>query len=440
MAESDVLVLGATGFTGRLITRYLVNHPDRSSFTVGIAARSKYKLEELKCTLGLDDSVKTYHVDVMQRSQVEEAVKGAKVVISAVGPYWKLGSEVVRACALHGRHYVDLCGESHFTRKMIIRWDYVATKSKAIIVPSCAHDSVPADLLVFLSNKTMKEAAGPHAGIGRSLTVYRMLGGISGGTLSTISSTFDIPTNITSEGFADYSLSTGIQGTPSPRPSLCYSVPHTSPSEYALPYPGAQPDRAIVQRTWGLHQLAAMPLKFQPREDAALSYGPALTYEECIVLDGAASRAVALFTSITFYALQATLFLLPPAQWLFKRVVSLLGEGPLEKAMEKGFIEATNYTTSAPGTSTSPIEVKTVMRGRGDPGYLLTAIMISESALALLLERPALPPLAQWGGILTPATAFGDVLVRRLENSGRFQFESEVVGAHVDVEEGRKAR
>ncbi|KZT05450.1 NAD(P)-binding protein [Laetiporus sulphureus 93-53] len=435
---TDILVLGATGFTGRLITRHLVNHPERTSFTLGLAGRSESKLEELKRSLGLDQSVKLYQIDVTERNQIEDAVKSAKVIISAVGPYWRLGAEVVRACVLHGKHYVDLCGESHFTRHMILRWDYVATKTKAIIVSSCGLDSVPADLLVYLANKTVKAAAGPHAGLGKSLTVYRVAGGVSGGTLSTISSTFDIPSPIISEALADYSLSTGIQGVPSARTSLYYPVPYASPPEYGMVYPMAQPNIAIVQRTWGLHQLATMKLKFHLQEEEARSYGPALSYQECVVFDSTSSKPYALLASLAYYVSLAMLFFLPPVRWLFQRVVTQPGDGPSNETMEKGFLEAINYTSSAPSVDTPRVEIKTVMRGQGDPGYLLTAVMISESALALLLDQTALPPLAREGGVLTPASALGDVLIRRLEKSGHFQFESQMVGAQ--IEEGRKGR
>jgi len=118
----DILVLGATGFTGRLIVQYLADHPERSSFSLGIAARSRVKLHELKQRLQLDDTIYTLQVDVTDAIQVDEAVKQAKVIINTVGPYWRWGTNVVRACALNGKHYVDLTAETPWFHRIIMQY------------------------------------------------------------------------------------------------------------------------------------------------------------------------------------------------------------------------------------------------------------------------------------------------------------------------------
>lgn len=94
--KSDVLVLGATGFTGRLITRYLSVHPQRHGFSLALGARSKDKLQTLFNELSLPTSVRPVEVDVTRPEDVERAVKGTKVVINTVGPYWRWGTPVVR--------------------------------------------------------------------------------------------------------------------------------------------------------------------------------------------------------------------------------------------------------------------------------------------------------------------------------------------------------
>src|ERR1700722_6558646 len=98
MTTCDILVLVATGFTGRLITQYLSTHPQRSSFTFSIAGRSSSKLSALLTQLSLDDddTVKIVKVDVSDFQQVEHAVKRTKVVINSVGPFWKWGTPVVK--------------------------------------------------------------------------------------------------------------------------------------------------------------------------------------------------------------------------------------------------------------------------------------------------------------------------------------------------------
>lgn len=96
--KSDIIVLGATGFTGRLITRYLASHPQFSQglFTFSIAARSQSKLHTLVQELSLSPKINTIQVDVTNYSELESVVKSAKVIINTVGPYWRWGTPVVR--------------------------------------------------------------------------------------------------------------------------------------------------------------------------------------------------------------------------------------------------------------------------------------------------------------------------------------------------------
>ena len=88
------------GFTGQLITQYLASHRERSSFTLGIAARSQAKLVEIKRKLQLDDSVREFTVDVTRFEQVDHIVQQVKVVVNAVGPFWRWGTPVVRCVVL----------------------------------------------------------------------------------------------------------------------------------------------------------------------------------------------------------------------------------------------------------------------------------------------------------------------------------------------------
>jgi len=120
-SQTDLLILGATGYTGRLITRYLSTHPQRSGFTFAVGARSHTKLRSLleKLNLHNDDTIGFVHVDVTKPAEVEKAVKSTRVVINTVGPYWRWGTPVVAACAKHGVHYVDLTGETAWIRNIV---------------------------------------------------------------------------------------------------------------------------------------------------------------------------------------------------------------------------------------------------------------------------------------------------------------------------------
>ncbi|KAI0645103.1 Saccharopine dehydrogenase-domain-containing protein [Trametes meyenii] len=438
---ADILVLGATGFTGRLITRYLYNHPQRASFSLAIGVRSKSKGEALQQSLGLDESVKLVQLDVTRYDQIDAAVKDSKVVINAVGPFWRWGTNVVRACALHGKRYVDLTGEPHFIRKILDNFDYLATKTGAIIVPACGLDSIPADITTYLSNRTIKNALGPQAELGLSQTFYSLRTKPSGGSSATLISMLeDVPRLKLEEAQSDYALSL-IRGGPSPSPRLATPMPFSSPAKYGALWVMESANRAVVQRTYGLNQFALTSaralygekhLQEKTEQLRPLSYGPKFRYAEYVIRGRGSFFSTVLYSTIV--ATVMSLLYVTPIRWLVKKIMSKSGEGPTEEEMKKGFLKVTNYTATA---STPETWAKTVMSGKSDPGYLLTATMISECALGLLLDDASLPFTARPGGVLTPATALGEVIVRRLEATGQMRFETEIVSGS---EESRKQR
>ena len=196
---------------------------------------------DLKRELKLGNEVGVIIIDIGDYGSVEAAVAQTKVVINTVGPYWKYGDHVVRcvhlfydfpdgslhpdrACASHGIHYVDLAGEPHFVKttiqKFVIppcfpipllnsppakRYDHLAHKNNAILIPCCGFDSVPADLVVYLANKTAKSVLGPSAYIEDSVSLYKLKGGPSGGTLATVISSIEEIPKATAEALKDYS-------------------------------------------------------------------------------------------------------------------------------------------------------------------------------------------------------------------------------------------
>ncbi|KXN89437.1 hypothetical protein AN958_05599 [Leucoagaricus sp. SymC.cos] len=426
--KTDLLVLGATGFTGRLITRYLSVHPQRNGFTFAVGARSSAKLQTLLEDLNLEDdaSIGKVQVDVTKPEDVEKAVKSTRVIINTVGPYWRWGTPVVAACARHGVHYVDLCGETVWIKHIIKHCDFVASKSGAIIVPSCGYDSIPSDVSAYLSNKTLKSLSIP-LDVGASTTTHKLKGG---------NRSQGIKARLTPALLAFPPLSTyhkvSVAGHRPPSPQLYYK----------LPVPGARPligayffmesaNKALVQRTFGLLELDA---RTSNSKEAQLGrYGPDFVYEEFMVLPNVFT---AVLYTLVFMAGFLILAFVRPVRWLATKLLPQSGEGPSDESMRRGYMVATNISQS---TSEPPVYVRSVMKGNGDPGYLLTAIMISESALSCIISqdsrksapeeaRQGLPLLARrGGGIFTPMTAFGDVLIKRLEVTGRFEFSSAIV-------------
>jgi short subunit dehydrogenase-like uncharacterized protein len=421
--KTDILVLGATGFTGKLVVRYLSTHPDYTStppkFSFGLAGRSLSKLSKLADELSLPEhSVPRVVVDTASPAQIDAAILSTRVVINVVGPFWKYSRPVVVACAERGVHYVDLTGEPPFMHFVVDACDASARASKAIIVPAAGQDCVPSDLTLFLANKTLK-ARFPGRSLGHSTSVFRAWGDISGGTLATLFSIFeDIPAEARKLGQGAWALSP-LKGLPQPGLKLTYDLPHDGivGGLWAM----ASVDKAVVQRSWGLFERAAQanPDDAQAKEN---SYGPELVYDE--FFETGNKLFGALFTAVL--VLMVLLAAFWPTRWLMKKLLPQPGTGPSESALNKGYIKINNLTYSSADASGKRALVRTRMDGKGDPGYLLASVLISESALALALDYEKLPALARAGGALTPATAIGDVLLDRLSRTDKISFESQI--------------
>lgn len=450
----DILILGATGFTGRLISKYLATHAQKRLFVLGLGARSEGKLKQLVDELGISDKVDDLvNVNVQDKESIEQAVKRTRVVLNVVGPYWLYGTPVVDACVRNGVHYVDLCGETTWMQKIILEYDFAASRNGAIIVPACGYDSIPSDITAWLSNKTLKSYTAlkrpgeQFIGILRSISAQNPKGGFSGGTAASMMSMLEsTPKEVVRAALIPYSLSP-VEGAEQPGPKFVYE----------LMVPGVRhivgcfwfmrsTNVWVVQRTFGLLEMltkSRIPTPERQAEVDKMRYGPNFMYDEFMEQE---SKLTALVTSTFFFIGFALMSLFSPFRALVKLIMPKSGEGPSEEQMNNGSFEITNVTTS---DSTPPINVITTMTGKGDPGYSLTAIMISESALSLLLHPGAASKptseltdvirpteFARGGGVLTPMTAFGDNLITRLCATTKFTIAS-YVSEHKDQVNGR---
>ncbi|KAJ3823363.1 Saccharopine dehydrogenase-domain-containing protein [Lentinula raphanica] len=422
----DLVVLGATGVTGRQVTLYLNAHPQGSRFTFAIAGRSRRKLDDLVSDLSLPKSIPVHVVDVTDFDQVEALVKTSKIVLNTVGPFAKWGPPVVRACARNGVHYVDLTGEQLFVRDIIERYDYVATKTGSIIVPSCGLDSLPADIAVHLANNALKllsEDTTSPLQIDTSTSSYDLHGVTSNGTISTIVLTLgSTPKHKLVESLRDHYLSP-VSGRPSPRPRLKYAM--TIPSTRDVLVGGyfvmTGSNRSIVQRSWGL--LEWNFLNGKSAEANSQRYGP-IIYDEFLCQKNTFRGILLTLTLLVGF----TLMTLPPVRWIAGRLGVKETSKNLDKQLQDGSMRVINVTSSLPSSSfPKPVKVETVISAKGDPGYYLSPIMMAESALALLLNTEELPPLAKQGGVLTPAIALGDAVVKRLQEYANFDITCEVI-------------
>ncbi len=382
----DVVLFGATGFTGGLTAEYLAAHaPDGLRWA--IAGRSQAKLERVRDRLAdIDPALSELPLllaDAGDSEALAEVVATTKVVASTVGPYVEYGGPLVAACANAGTDYVDLTGEPEFVDRTYVEHNAAAEGSGARLVHSCGFDSIPHDLGAYFTVQELAREAG--AAITAPVTmrgVVRTKAGFSGGTFHSAMNAFARARQMKEASSARRKLeprpqgrrSRAVAGRPRRDGELGY---------WLLPLPTIDP--FVVARS-GRH---------------LASYGPDFAYTHYAgtkTLRYAAGGAV----GVTGIGLASQV---PPLRnALLKRVPQ--GEGPSAARREKSWFTVDFVAETAGAT------VRTRVSG-GDPGYSETAKMLAESALCLALdENPNV------SGQLTTATAMGDALLARLQRAG----------------------
>ena len=387
--ELDVVLVGATGFVGRLTAAHLARHaPDR--VRIGLAARSADRLAGLREELAVDWP--TIVLDTSDERAVRDLVARARVVATTVGPFLRHGMPLLAACAQTGTAYADLTGESEFVRRSIAAYHTAAERSGARIVHSCGFDSIPSDLGVGLAHT----AAGGGEVVETVCQVRSSKGGVSGGTVDSLRQQLI-------EARSDpgirrvigdpYALTDGP--APGRRPCRSDSGLRRDPrsGHWQAPFVMGPYNTQIVQRTNFL---------------TGWSYGPGMRYRE--VVDAGQGWAAGW----------------PPRAWRSARRPSSArwgsrcsgrcwtgccrepGQGPSERTRANG-----RFSIDIDVTPTDGPPVRTTFAAGHDPGYDGTAVMLGESALGLALD--ALPERA---GVLTPMTALGPVLADRLRAQG----------------------
>lgn len=397
--DLDIVVYGATGFVGRLTAAYLAEHLP-SGVKVGLAGRSRDKLEAVRSDLGVDWPL--IEADASDPTSLATMARSTRVVVTTVGPYAKYGLPLVEACADAGTDYVDLTGEVLFHRESIDRFDDAARRSGARIVHSCGFDSIPSDLGVHALHRAAQEdGAGPLTDTTFVLTSMR--GGVSGGTIDSLRQQLDaIRTDSTARKIAlnPYSLSPA----PASEPDL------GKQSDFAI-----VDGRAIAPELTGKTApfvMASYNTRIVRRSNALRdwAYGRRFRYRE--VMSVGSSRLTPVFAGAVALgsgALVAGLSF-PPTRYLLDKLLPAPGEGPSEKTRENGHFTVDLYATTESGA-----RYRARFAAQGDPGYKATAVMLAESALSLAVGGG---DLHAGGGVLTPAVAFGDVLSERLRQAG----------------------
>ena len=320
------------------------------------------------------------------------------MVVTTVGPYAKYGLPLVEACARAGTHYADLTGEVLFVREAVDRYDALARESGARIVHACGYDSIPSDLAVLLLHE--RAAADGAGGLRDVRLVATARGGLSGGTIDSIRAQVDTmrrdpaARRLAADRFA---LSPDRAAEPdTPQPSDAGRPARTSDGRWTAPFVMAAFNTRIVRRSNALQGWSLRPRApvlrgdgHRPRTPRGGGRGRG---------DRRALRVPRRDDGPPRPAPCSTACCPRP------------GTGPSAATRERGW-----FRMAVDAATESGARYHAEIRGRGDPGYAATAVMLGQSGLALALDGDRLPARA---GSLTPATALGTVLVERLRAAG----------------------
>lgn len=391
----DVILYGASGFVGRQTVAYFAKSPQvkATGLNWALAGRSADKLEAVRKACGARKAGVVV-AEAHDLAAMDALASSTSVVLSTAGPFALYGSELVAACVRHGTHYVDITGETPWVKTLIDQHHLQAQRTGARIIPFCGFDSVPSDLSAFLANVAMKERYGEPST--QVKAAFSIRGGFNGGTLASF---FNMLASGQSVAMADPFL-LNPEGT---RPA--------NPQSFGDPV-GPRFD-ADLDAWLGPFMMASINTRVVRRSAALLGYAPGFSYQEYLRLgQGATAAAASAALSAGAWATQATLRFGPLRQ-LAARLSPPPGSGPSEASMDGGSFRCQWVAMSASGHM-----VRGSVADQGDPGNRATTKMLCESALALALQPDELPHAHGRGGVLTPASGLGLVLVQRLRLAG----------------------
>lgn len=436
---TDVTVYGATGFLGYYVCKYLlaamVDSP--RPFRLTLAGRNRSKLEERKESLNAGASVVDVFVaDSSDAAALVQMATRTQVVLNCAGPFAKYGTNVVAACAQTGADYVDITGEVTWVALMRSKYGSVAKESGARIISLCGFDSVPSDLSIYAAVQALRKGSkeGESIEIERGCSWHSCMGGANGGTLHTA---LDIPVD--------------VRGCIMTREGNRRKVPFFFEDPLALTHPSKvryNPDYQECRDTMALSEwwnqvpsfdsivnggvsvgffMAGANAKVVQASAVVLDYGPNFYYRERYFPVGFRwTRLLGVFSIVPAFLYQVSLLAIVAVfkfPILGKKAAEILlpAGGGWRSGLPEAVIEKC-YTQVYADVRTKENDAGCVDRAtcfiafEGDPGTLATAQSVSESALALVFNRPELPSRSE-DGFGTPAELLGPVLLKRLQES-----------------------
>src|SRR3954470_17785723 len=390
-SKFDIVVYGATGFTGQLVAEYLAAHyKGDSHLKWAMAGRSKEKLASVRDAIGARADTPLIVADASDPASLKAMVDQTKSVVSTVGPYQLYGSELVAACVASATDYFDLCGEPVWMRQMIDAHEAAAKSSGARILFSCGFDSIPFELGVFFCEAAAKKSFGAPVSRVKG-RVREFKGGPSGGTVASIKASFMAAArdlSLVSMLQDPFVLTPRFEGPDQPRgnrPKLDEDI-----AAWTAPFGMATINTRNVHRS---NMLMGFP------------YGRDFVYDEMVVTgpgEQGEAEARRLFAASKAERTGAG----GPKP----------GEGPSKEERESG-----HYDLMFVGVAPDGRQVRVSVKGDRDPGYGSTSKIIAECAICPVGGAPDVPP-----GIWTPGAAMQHRLIKRLVDHAGLTFQVEV--------------
>ena len=378
----DIIIYGATGFTGSLGAKYMDKYSNE--FKWAIAGRNSNKLEKLQNEIPGKPEI--IIADANDEQALLKLTASTKVVASYAGPFNKYSNLLVKACVETGTHYVDITGEAIWVRDLIDNYHQRCIDNKIKIIPACGYDSIPSDLGTYFTAKQVNEPL-------KSIFAYHnMSGGVSGGTIESAFTMRDFK----SKHKMGHPFLLNPEGSYSENQKLLskdyFSIKKNKKlNKWVIPFVMAITNTRPVRRS-----AALMEAKQQ-------SYGPDFVYNEFQMVN---KYSVALITTVSLAVLG--MIIVSPFRNFLRKFFPKPGTGPNEKTRNNGWYEALFVAKT-----TKNQEYVYRMYGKGDPGYKSTSMFLVESAISLLNNSD----IGEYG-VLTPATGLGDDLIIRLKDQG----------------------
>jgi short subunit dehydrogenase-like uncharacterized protein len=396
--EFDVIVWGASGFTGRLVAAYLFKqYGSNGNLKWAMAGRNQEKLESVRNEVA-DASVPLVLADSNDDASLKEMILRTAVVCTTVGPYVAYGSKLVASCVAHGAHYCDLSGEVQWMRQMIDKHHEEAQANGVKIVHTCGFDSIPSDMGVYFTQKEAQAQKGQRVEQ-IQMRVAGMRGGLSGGTYASLSKVMEQALQdktIYKVLVNPYGLNPKDQQEGKDKPDLQRVIFDPTSKSWIGPFIMAGINTKVVRRSNAL---------------SGYAYGKDFRYDEATMSGkGFKGRFKGIMSALPLILMTAR-----PGSFL-KRIANSMfpkpGEGPTKDQRENGFYSLRFYATLEDGSLALG-----KVTGDKDPGYGSTSKMLGEAAVCLAKDT-----LPSTSGVLTPSVAMGDALLARLEKNAGLTF------------------